>query len=77
MKKKRKPVQKIQPPKTTRQIQIEVPPLHIDFPFTLNHKAENKLCFFRDEIHLKKYIIRCNLKPEDYKITKTKPKKDE
>lgn len=76
MRKKKAPVKKIQPPKPTKTIQIESVPLHIEFPITLHHKAENKLCFFRDQIDMKKYIERCKLKSDDYKITKTKPKDD-
>lgn len=76
MRKKRSPVRKVQPPKVARapSTPIDVDPLHIGFPLTLHHKAENKLCFFRDEIHMKKYIDRCKLTSKDYKVTETKPK---
>lgn len=77
MRKKRKAVRKVQPPKVSRAPQVEAEPLHIGFPLTLHHKAENKLCFFRDEIHMQKYIDRCKLTSKDYKVTKTKPKTEE
>lgn len=76
MKGKRKPRKRIQSPTSSpTPIDINIPPLHIGFPFTLHHKTENKLCYFSDEFHMKKYIERCKLKPDDYKVTKTKPKK--
>lgn len=76
MRKRRASPKKVQPPKVARAsaVPIDVEPLHIGFPLTLHHKAENKLCFFRDEIHMQKYIDRCKLTSKDYKVTKTKPK---
>lgn len=76
MKKKRQPSKRIQAPKQAalKSLDIDVPPLHISFPITLHHKSENKLCFFRDEIDMKKYIQRCKLKENDYKVTPTKPR---
>ena len=76
--KKRKQPRKVKPPKQTTPLpSIEVPPLHISFPLTLFHKAENKFCYFKDEPHMMKYIERCKLTPKDVKITKTKPRKNE
>lgn len=75
-KKKKQTPTRIQPPKQTSKtsVDIDVPPLHISFPITLHHKDENKLCFFRDEIDMKKYIERCKLKEKDYKVTPTTPR---
>lgn len=75
MRKKIRPTKKIQASKATKPTIIETEPLHIGFPITLHHKAENKLCFFRDEIHMKKYVDRCNLSSKDYKITRTAERK--
>jgi len=75
--KKRKAPRKVRPPKQVSvQPLIETPPLHIGFPITLHHKAENKLCYFRDKEHMMKYIERCKLTPKDVKITKTKPREN-
>lgn len=76
MRKKRKAPQKVRPPKQAVQFTANVPPLHITFPITLHHKAENKFCYFSDESHLYKYLERWRLKIKDVKITKTKPKED-
>lgn len=75
-KKKKQTPTRIQPPKqaSLSSVNLEVPPLHISFPITLHHKTENKLCFFRDEIDMKKYIERCKLKETDYKVTQTTPR---
>jgi hypothetical protein len=74
MRKKRKVAQKVRPQKQLAQVSLEVPPFHITFPITLHHKSENKFCYFSDEMHLQKYMERCNLKLKDVKVTKTKPK---
>lgn len=77
MKRKSRARIRVQSSTSTPPPSIEVPPLHISFPFTLHHKDENKLCYFSDEIHMKKYIERCKLKPNDFKVTKTKPRKSD
>jgi len=65
---------KVQPPKRDSSTLLDVPPFHICFPITLHHKSENKFCYFADDFHLKKYLMRCNLKPKDVKITQTVPR---
>jgi len=74
MRKKRKTPQKINPPKNSNQVSLDLPPFHISFPITLHHKSENKFCYFMDESHLISYMKRCKLTPKDVKVTKTKPK---
>ena len=76
MRKKRKAPQKVRPPKQASLSAINVPPFHITFSITLDHKSENKFCYFSDEFHLQKYMERCGLKIKDVKITKTKPKEN-
>lgn len=77
MRKKRKAPTKIRPPKNTVKSKIIVDPFHITFPFTLLHKDEKKLCYFSDEVHVKKYIEKYKLTSKDYKITKTMPKEND
>lgn len=76
--KKRSSPKKIKPKRQqTPTIPLEnVAPLHISFPLTLHHKSENKLCFFRDEYHMMKYIERAKLQPKDYKVSKTQEKEE-
>lgn len=76
MKKKRKAPAKVRPPKNNIKIEAPSQPFHITFPFTLLHKEEKKLCYFLDEVHMKKYIERYKLTSKDYKITKTTPKEN-
>lgn len=76
MKKKKQPV-KVKPPKNTQEVEsVESIPFHLTFPFHLKHKDRDGLkdCFFKDEIDLKKYIIRYKLKKAQCKIEPTKPR---
>jgi len=83
MKKSRKPSSKIKsqskvkPQRLAKSYDIQVLPFHIGYPLTLHHISENKFCYFSCEDHMKKYIERCKLKPKDFKVTQTQPKKDD
>ena len=72
---KGKTTKKISPPKEVKETFIDTPPFHIVFPFTLMHKEGKvvKYCYFEAEEHLKKYIIRLNLKKGQFTITPTEP----
>jgi hypothetical protein len=70
---------KVRPP-ANAPIPVEQPnvkPFHLTFPFELQHldKGEKKICWFKDKIDMQKYIVRYNLKPKDYTIEKTNPRK--
>jgi len=67
---------KISPPKVSKQDILEVLPFHIMFPITLVHKEGNisKTCYFQHESHLKKYIQKNKLKPNQCKISNTEPR---
>jgi hypothetical protein len=80
MRKKRGPPKKIRPPKSAAcvsVVDITLPPFHITFPITLNHKTENKLCYFKDETDMNKYIQRCKLGKKEFTVSPTKPKTHE
>lgn len=49
-------------------------PFHLVFPVHLSYKdnTEKKDCYFKDEVDLKKYIKRYNLKK--YIVTETEPR---
>lgn len=56
---------------------LNAQPFHLLFPVELHHtdKGEKKICWFKDDFDLKKYVVRYKLKPKEYTIQKTKPKK--
>ena len=49
-------------------------PIHLLFPFHLSYKdgKEQRECYFKDEIDLKKHITRYNIKT--YEVKPTEPK---
>jgi hypothetical protein len=70
---------KVNPPSNSHSPQINENdlPFHIMFPLELHHldNGEQKICWFKDEIDLKKYLIRYKLKPKEYKVQYTKQRK--
>ncbi len=81
MKKKRASKIKVNPPpqlaSKSQEDDESLPPFHLMFPVELKHndKGEEKTCWFKDDIDAKKYITRYKLKPREYTIQKTLPKK--
>jgi hypothetical protein len=67
---------KVSTPKPNVSEQVQTPPFHICFPYTLTYKEDKilKNCYFQVEEHLKKYIKRYNLKKDKYIISKTEPR---
>lgn len=56
--------------------EIITPKFHEVFPVHLKYTdgKENKNCYFKDEIDLKKYIARYKLKKKGYTVGKTLPR---
>lgn len=69
---------KVNPPsKSALQLpQPNTNTFHISFPVELHHTDgdEKKICWFKDEIDLKKYMSRYKLKPKECIIKKTEPR---
>lgn len=77
---RRKSTKKVKPklsPKVNKvSVDLEVPPFHIMFPFTLIYKEDKstKYCYFQAQEHVKKYIARAKLTPKQYKVIPTEPR---
>jgi hypothetical protein len=59
--------------KVEENVDLSILPFHLYFPIHLIHKdgKEEKNCFFKDEIDMKKYIKRYKLKPKNYTVKDT------
>lgn len=65
---------KIKPPVPRSVEEANLLPIHLLFPFQLSYKddKEQRDCYFKDEIDLKKHIERYNIKT--YEVKPTEPK---
>lgn len=69
---------KVKPePKTRKNTQEEIKAVrssdktqfpHVTFPYRLDDKKENKVCWFSCYHHAEKYITRYRLSPKEYKL---------